>query len=234
MVFGAHNDTALPVGVMTAVAGPVSAASDRFIITISGKGGHAARPHKTIDPVVIGSHIVLALQSVVSRRTDPLDSAVLSITQFHAGSAHNVIPDTAMLSGTVRTLMPHVRDEIERLMPLVVNATCAAHEAVASIDYKRGYPSVINAEHPTERAARVGAAMFGADKVIRERPPGMGGEDFSYMALAVPGCFVRFGQANGEKGAVQVHHPRYDFNDEILPIGASYWSALVEQELARG
>ncbi len=234
MVFGAHNDTSLPVGTMTSVAGPQSAASDRFIITISGKGGHAARPHKAIDPVIIGSQVVLALQSVVARRTDPLDSAVLSITQFHAGSAHNVIPDSAMLSGTVRTLKPHVRDEIERLIPLVVHATCAANEAHAEIDYKRGYPSVINDEAASDRAALAGAALFGADKVIRSRPPGMGGEDFSYMAQVVPGCFVRFGQANGDKGAVGVHHPRYDFNDEILPLGASYWSALVEQELPRG
>jgi hippurate hydrolase len=233
MVFGAHNDTSLPVGTITAVAGPVSAASDRFIITIAGKGGHAARPHRSIDPVVIGSHVVLALQSVVARRTDPLDSAVLSITQFHAGSAHNVIPDSAMLSGTVRTLRPEVQDEIEALMPAIVQATCAAHGAVASIDYKRGYPPVVNAAEPTERAAAAGVALFGADRVIRQRPPGMGGEDFSYMAQAVPGCFVRIGQADGARGSVGVHHPQYDFNDDILPLGASYWSTLVERELAR-
>ncbi len=233
MVFGAHNDTSLPVGTITAVAGPVSAASDRFIITIAGKGGHAARPHRTIDPVVIGSLVVLALQAVVARRTDPLDSAVLSITQFHAGSAHNVIPDSAMLSGTVRTLRPEVQDEIERLLPAIVQATCAAHDATATIDYKRGYPPVINAPEPTERAAAAGVAMLGADHVIRHRPPGMGGEDFSYMARAVPGCFVRIGQADGARGSVGVHHPKYDFNDDILPIGASYWATLVERELAR-
>ena len=234
MVFGAHNDSSLPVGTMTAVAGPVSAASDRFIITIAGKGGHAARPYRAIDPVVIGSHIVLALQSIVSRRTDALDSAVVSVTQFHAGSAHNVIPDQAVLSGTVRTLKPAVQDEIEALMPQIVQATAQAHGASASVDYRRGYPPVVNAAAAAERAALAGERLFGADKVIRQRPPGMGGEDFSYMAQAVPGCFVRIGQRNGEKGAVSVHHPRYDFNDEILPLGASYWASLVEQELARG
>ncbi|MBN8891021.1 MAG: peptidase M20 [Rhodospirillales bacterium 70-18] len=234
MVFGAHNDTSLPVGVMTAVEGSVSAASDRFIITIAAKGGHAARPHQTIDPVVIGSHIVLALQSIVSRRTDPLHSAVVSITQFHAGSAHNVIPDTAMLSGTVRTLRPEVQDEVQRLLPMIAETTALAHGAQASVDYRRGYPPVVNAAAPTERAAAAAARLLGADKVLRNRPPSMGGEDFSYMAQAVPGCFVRIGQADGARGSVAVHHPKYDFNDDILPIGASFWAGLVEQELAKG
>jgi amidohydrolase len=233
MVFGAHNDPNLPLGVMTAVEGSVSAASDRFIITIAAKGGHAARPHQTIDPVVIGSHIVLALQSIVSRRTDPLASAVVSITQFHAGSAHNVIPDTAMLSGTVRTLRPEVQDEVERLLPMIAQTTALAHGAEASVDYKRGYPPVVNAAEPSARAAAAAERLLGADKVFRNRPPSMGGEDFSYMAQAVPGCFVRIGQADGAKGSIAVHHPKYDFNDDILPIGASFWAGLVEQELAK-
>ena len=233
MVFGAHNDTSLPVGTMTAVAGPVSAASDRFFIHITGRGGHAARPHRTIDPVVVGSHIVLALQSIVARRTDPLDSAVVSITQFHAGSTGNVIPNEAMLNGTVRTLRPEVQDEIEALMPQIVQATAAAHGAEAVVDYKRGYPPVVNNDAATERAAAAAARLLGAEHVIRQRPPGMGGEDFSFMAQVVPGCFVRIGQADGAKGSTQVHHPRYDFNDDVLPIGASYWATLVEQELPR-
>jgi amidohydrolase len=233
MVFGAHNDTSLAVGTITAVAGSVCAASDRFSIHISGQGGHAARPHRAIDPVVVGSHIVLALQSVVARRTDALDSAVLSITQFHAGSAFNVIPEEATLGGTVRTLQPYVQDEIEKLMPQIVEATAAAHGARASVDYRRGYPPVVNALAATERAALAANKLFGEGKVIRERRPGMGGEDFSYMAQVVPGCFVRIGQANGTRGSTPVHHPAYDFNDEILPIGASYWATLVEQELQR-
>ncbi len=232
-VYGAHNDTFLPVGTITAVEGSVSAASDRFWIRITGKGGHAARPHRTIDPIVVGSHIVLALQSVVARRVDPLHSAVLSITQFHAGSTGNVIPQEAVLNGTVRTLRPQVQDEVEQMLTDMAVATAAAHGAQAVVEYVRGYPPVVNAATPTERAALAATKLVGADKVIRKRPPGMGGEDFSFMALRVPGCFVRFGQADGEKGSTPVHHPEYDFNDDILPIGASFWSTLVEQELAR-
>ena len=233
MVFGAHNDPTLPVGTMTAVEGAVSANSDRFWVRITGRGGHAARPQKTIDPVVVGSHIVLALQSVVARRTDPLDSAVLSITQFHAGSTGNVIPQEAVLNGTVRTLRTEVQDEIASLMTQVVEATAAAHGATATLEYIRGYPQVVNAPEPTERAALAAAKLLGEAQVVRDKPAGMGGEDFSYMALAVPGCFVRIGQADGDVGSTPVHHPRYDFNDAILPIGASFWAGLVEQELPR-
>jgi len=234
MVFGAHNDTTLPVGTMQAATGQVSAASDRFWVRITGRGGHAARPHRSIDPVVIGSHIVLALQSIVSRRTDPLKSAVLSITQFHAGSAGNVIPDGAVLNGTVRTLDAEVQDDVERMMGEVVQATAAANGAVAVLEYERGYPSVVNAPEPTVRAAMAAERLLGQGKMITQAPPGMGGEDFSYMALKVPGCFVRIGQRDGDKGAVSVHNPRYDFNDDILPIGASFWATLIEQELPRG
>ena len=234
MVFGAHNETSLPVGTIVAAAGAGSANSDRFSITITGRGGHAAHPHRGIDPVVVGAHVVLALQSIVSRRIAPRDPAVLSVTQFHAGSAGNVIPQQAVLSGTVRTLQAEVQAEVERLMRHLVEATAAAHEASAVLDYRRGYPSLVNAPEPTERAARAAAALVGAERVVRDRPAGMGGEDFSYMAQAVPGCFVRFGQAGNGRGAVPVHHPNYDFNDDILPLGASYWAMLVEQELPRG
>jgi amidohydrolase len=233
-VYGAHNDTYLPVGTMVAVAGSVSAASDRFWIRIHGKGGHAARPHKTIDPVVVGCHVVLALQSVVARRVDPQEAAVLSITQFHAGSTGNVIAEEAVLNGTVRTLRPEVQDEVQELLTSMAVATAAAHGAEAVVEYERGYPPVVNAAEPTERAAMAASRVLGEGKVIRERRPGMGGEDFSFMALRVPGCFVRIGQAEGERGSTPVHNPRYDFNDAILPIGASFWSTLVEQELPRG
>ena len=233
MVFGAHNDTDLPIGTMQASVGQVSAASDRFWIHITGKGGHAARPYRTIDPVVIGAQIVMALQTVVSRRTDPLKSAVLSITQFHAGSAGNVIPELATLNGTVRTLDAGVRDDTERLMHELAQGIASANGASAVLDYERGYPSVVNAEDPTARVARAATRLLGEGRMITEGPPRMGGEDFSYMALKVPGCFVRIGQRDGEKGAVSVHNTRYDFNDDILPIGASFWATLVEQELAR-
>jgi len=233
-VFGLHNDTALPLGTMKAVIGSVSAASDRFWVHIQGKGGHAARPAKAIDPVVIGSHIVLALQSIVSRRVDALDSAVVSITQFHAGSAGNVIPDEAVLNGTVRTLLPEVQDQMEPLMREIIENTAAAHGAVARLDYQRGYPPVVNHPEATERAMQAAARIVGADNLVREGLPRMGGEDFSYMALKVPGCFIRLGQADGEKGAVSVHNPKYDFNDDAIPLGASLWATLVEQELPRG
>jgi len=153
--------------------------------------------------------------------------------------AHN---DTALpvgtitaVAGSVRTLRPDVQDEVERLIPQIVNAnaTAAAHGATATIDYKRGYPPVVNNEDAADRAARAGAKLLGAERVLRQRPPTMGGEDFSYMAQAVPGCFVRIGQADGDRFTTQVHHPKYDFNDAILPIGASFWATLVEQELAR-
>ena len=234
MVFGAHNDTTMPVGELAAVAGPVNAAADQFWIHIHGTGGHAARPQGAIDPVVIGSHIVLALQSVVSRRTNPLEAAVLSICQFHAGTTDNVIPEVASLNGTVRTLKPDVREEMQRLLTEIATITARAHGAEAVVEYERGYPCVVNDGEASERAALAAARVLGESKIIRERPPVMGAEDFSYMALAVPGCFVRIGQAGRDKGGVPVHHPRYDFNDEILPIGASVWAALVEQELARG
>lgn len=233
MVFGLHNDTTLPVGTMTAVAGSVCAAADRFWVHITGKGGHAAGPHRSIDPVVIGSHIVLALQSIVSRRINPLDSAVISITQFHAGSAGNVIPDEAVLNGTVRTLTAEVQDEMEPLMRQIIEATAAAHGAVAVLDYERGYPPVVNAADATERAALAAGQVVGHAQVLRERRPGMGGEDFSYLAQKVPGCFVRVGQARGALGSVSAHNAKYEFNDEILPLGASLWATLVEQELPR-
>ena len=234
MVFGAHNDTTIPVGRMTAIAGVACANADDFWIRVHGRGGHAARPHGAIDPLMVGAHIVLALQSLVARRVDPLDNAVLSICQFHAGTVGNVIADEAVLNGTVRTFRADTRDAMERMMGEVVAHTARAHGAEAVLRYDRGYPSVINAPEAVERAALAGAKVLGEDRVIRELAPGMGGEDFAYMAQKVPGCFVRIGQADGARGSQPVHTVTYDFNDDILPIGASLWSTLVEQELQRG
>jgi len=233
-VFGIHNDSALPVGTMGIQPGTVNAASDRISIHITGIGGHAARPHNSIDPVVVGAHIVIALQTLVARRIDPIESAVLSLTQFHAGSAGNVIPETGWLNGTVRTLKPHVQDRMEELIIKIATTTAAAHGAEAVVEYERGYPPVVNAEPPCVRAAMAAEKVLGAGKIVSGLPPRMGGEDFSYMAIARPGCFARIGQAGAEKGRVPAHNPKYDFNDEILPIGASYWATLVEQELVRG
>ncbi len=233
MVFGCHNDTGIPVGQMTAVPGAVCANTDDFTIRVIGSGGHAARPHRAIDPVVVGAQIVLALQTLVSRRVDPLDSAVLSTCQFHAGTATNVIPDEAVLRGTIRTLKTETREAMRRMVGEVCLQVAAAAGATAELAIEPGYPGVINDPAATERAAAAGARLLGADKVIHQRLPGMGGEDFAYMAQKVPGCFVRIGQADGAKGSAPVHTSRYDFNDDILPIGASLWATLVEQELPR-
>ena len=233
-VYGIHNDPAIPLGEAAVVAGTVLAASDRVGITVRGKGGHAARPHVVIDPVLVGSQIVVALQAIVSRRTDPLDSAVISITQFHAGSAGNVIPETAELYGTVRSLLPGTQDMLEGLITTVAEGTAAAHDAEAVVKYVRGYPPTVNHAAETERAALAAARVLGQERVLRDRPPVMGGEDFSYMLLERPGCFVKMGQLGKDgRGGVSLHNPKYDFNDEMLPVGASFFAALVEQELQR-
>ncbi len=233
MVFGAHNDPGLPTGQMAAVPGAVCANTDDFSIRIKGSGGHAARPHRAIDPVVVGAQIVLGLQTLVARRVDPLDSAVLSTCTFHAGTATNVIPDEAVLGGTVRTLKADTRDAMERMMGELAADTARAHGAEAEFRFERGYPCVVNDPTAVACAWAAGATLLGEGKVIRQSPPGMGGEDFAYMAQKAPGCFVRIGQASGERGSAPVHTVHYDFNDDILPIGASLWATLVEQELAR-
>lgn len=232
-VYAVHNDPTLPLGECSAVAGTVLAASDRFRLTVHGRGGHAARPHTTVDPVLAGAQILVGLQAIVARRVDPLDSAVISTTQFHAGSAMNVIPDVAELGGTVRTLLPGTQDLMEELITSVATATAAAHGARCEVQYERGYPPTVNHEAETDRAALAAAKVMGAEKVIRKRPPIMGGEDFSFMLLKRPGAFLKLGQRQGEKGGAPVHTTKYDFNDELLPVGASFFATLVEQELKR-
>ena len=232
-VYGIHNDPSLPLGQAAVVDGTILAASDRVFITIKGFGGHAAKPHLAVDPVMVGAHVLVALQAVVARRVDPVDSAVLSICQFHSGSANNVIPAEAELSGTVRTLQPETRDLMEKLIAQVAEGTAAAHGATATVRYERLYPPTINHSAQTERAAMAAAKVLGEAGVKRDLPPIMGGEDFSFLLLARPGCFVMMGQAGADKGGVPVHHPLYDFNDDMLPVGASYFASLVEQELPR-
>ncbi len=232
-VYAIHTDPLQPLGQVSVVAGPINAAADRIDIYITGKGGHAARPHIAIDPILVGAHIVIAVQSIVARRVDPLESAVISLCQFHAGTVRNVIPEEAHIGGTIRTLKPHVREQMAKLLPDIVRATAEAHGASVRIEYGRGYPPVINADSAADKAAQAAAQVLGTDHVIRQRPPSMGAEDFSYMAEKVPGCMIRLGQAGADKGGVPVHHPNFDFNDDALPIGASIWATLVEQELAR-
>jgi hippurate hydrolase len=232
-VYAVHNDPGAKFGEIQAVAGPVLAAADMLDIRVRGRGGHAARPHLAIDPVLVGAQIVVGLHQIISRRVDPLDSAVISLCQFTAGSAHNVIPDFAEIRGTVRTLLPGTQDEMERLITQGAKGIAALNDAEAKVNYQRGYPPTVNHAAETERAALAAAKVTGAERVIRNKPPIMGGEDFSFMLLERPGCFVRIGQADGAKGAVPVHNTKYDFNDDLLPVGASFFSALVEQELPK-
>jgi hippurate hydrolase len=233
-VYAVHNDPTARIGEMKAVAGPVLAAADMLSIRVRGRGGHAARPHLAVDPILVGAQIVTGIHQIVSRRVDPLDSAVISLCQFNAGSAMNVIPDSAEIHGTVRTLQAKTQDEMERLIGQAAKGIAALNDAEAEVEYRRGYPPTVNHAAETERAALAAAKVMGVERVVRDAPPVMGGEDFSFMLLERPGCFVRIGQADGAKGAVPVHNTKYDFNDDLLPIGASYLATLVEQELPKG
>jgi len=233
-VYALHNDPELPLGEARIVAGPVLAAADRISITVHGRGGHASRPHICLDPVLVGAQIVVAAQSIVSRSMDPLDAAVVSICQFHAGSAGNVIPEVAELHGTVRSFRPEVQDMVEARLAAIVRATAEAHGARAELSYQRGYPPTVNHAEETERAARAAAAVLGEDKVRRNAPPRMGAEDFSYMLQKRPGCFIGIGQGDGGRHSVGLHNPRFDFNDDLIPLGASLFARLAEQEMPRG
>jgi hippurate hydrolase len=226
-VYGMHNMPGLEPGAFAIRPGPLMAAADRFTITIEGKGAHAAQPHNSIDTVVIGSQIVTALQSIVSRGVDPLASAVVSVTVFKAGEAFNVLPQTAELRGTVRTFQAEVQDMIERRMGEIASGIAAAHGATATLNYERGYPSTRNHEDQTAFAIKVAGEVSGTDKVITDTPPVMGAEDFSYMLLARPGAFIFIGNGN----TAGLHHPGYDFDDSIIPVGISYWARLVENAM---
>ncbi|MCB1550047.1 MAG: amidohydrolase [Hyphomicrobiaceae bacterium] len=226
-VYGLHNAPGLPVGQFAIRPGPMLASSDRIYITIEGKGTHAAKPHLGVDTVLVGAHVVTALQSIVSRNVDPLKSGVVSICMFHAGNAGNVVPGTAQLTGTARSLVPEVRDILERRVVEVVEGTARLFGATANVTYKRDYPVTRNHERPTQFAADVAASVVGADKVDANAPPVMGGEDFSFMLEARPGAFIFMG--NGDTAGL--HHPAYDFNDAAIPVGVSYWARLVEMAM---
>ncbi|HET8544715.1 MAG TPA: M20 aminoacylase family protein [Pseudolabrys sp.] len=226
-VFGMHNYPGMPVGAFGIRPGPMMAAADALTIDIEGVGAHAARPHLGVDTVLVGAQIINALQSVVSRNVDPLKSAVVSICMFRAGNTDNVIPQTVQLRGTARSLAPEVRDLLEKRLPVVVENTAAAYGAKAKLIYRRGYPVLVNHEKQTEFAASVAGQIAGQDKVDTGLPPMMGAEDFSFMLNARPGAFIWIG--NG--ASVGLHHPSYNFNDETIPFGTSYWVKLVETAL---
>ena len=230
-VYGMHNWPDQPLGRVVAQAGPLMAASDFLDIEVEGVGGHAAMPHHTVDPIVVAAHIVTALQTLTSRSVDPVDSAVVSITGIDGGSAYNVIPRVVKMIGTVRTFRPETRDAVEAGIERIATGVAAAMGAEAKVDYRRNYPATINSVDEAAFARTVAAAVVGEENVIADSDPCMGGEDFAFMLEEKPGCYVWMGQGGGPSSC-NVHHPRYDFNDELLPIGASYWAELVERRLA--
>lgn len=229
-VYGMHNFPGIPVGQFAIRPGPIMAATDHFNIEIEGRGGHAAKPHATVDPVVVGAAIVQALQSIVSRNLDPLKSGVVSVTTFHAGETFNVIPPRAVLTGTARSLDANVRDLLERRMSEVVPSIAAAFGATAHFHYVRNYPVTANHPEQTEKALAVARAVAGDEAVDPDTAPVMGGEDFSFMLEARPGAFIFIG--NGDSAGL--HHPAYDFNDSAIPYGASYWARLAETLMPAG
>jgi len=227
-VYGMHNMPGMPLGQFGTRVGPIMASTDEFTITVDGRGGHAAQPHKTVDPIVIGSQIVNALQTIASRTVDPLASVVVSVTKFNAGFAHNIIPEQATLAGTVRTLRPEVRDLAEARIKQISESLASAYGAKVTVSYGRNYPVTVNHRDETGHALAAAADIAGESKVSADLDPMMGGEDFSYMLLARPGAFIFIG--NGETAGL--HNSAYDFNDEAIPHGISYWVKLAEMRLA--
>jgi hippurate hydrolase len=227
-VYGMHNFPGMPVGEFAIRPGPIMAAADYIQIDIEGKGAHAARPHFGIDTVLVGAQIINNLQSIVSRNVDPLQSAVVSICVFHAGSADNVIPQTAQLRGTARSLTPEVQDLLEKRIPEIVEGTAKLYGAATKVKYRRGYPVLKSHAAQTDFAAKVAGDIAGKDKIDIDMAPVMGAEDFSFMLNSRPGAFIFVG--NGDSAGL--HHPAYNFNDEAIPFGTSYWVKLVETALA--
>jgi hippurate hydrolase len=226
-VFGMHNGPGIPIGSFAIRPGPIMAATDSIDIRIEGLGGHAARPHKCIDSVLVGAQLITALQSIVSRTVDPLESAVISMCEFHAGNARNVIPQTAELKGTVRTLNSEVRKMVERRVREVVDGMAQITGAKIDLTYDRGYPVTVNHVGQTDVATRAAREIAG-DTNVHEMPPLMAGEDFAFMLEQRPGALIFCG--NGDSAGL--HHPAYNFNDEAIVFGTSYWIKLVENTLA--
>jgi len=230
-VYGVHNMPGKDTGTFHLRPGPLMAAYDTFQIRVRGRGCHAAMPHQGVDPIVVASQIVTALQTITSRNMDPIESAVISVTQIHGGDTNNVIPDGVFMEGTTRSFRPEIRDWLEPSMRRVVDGVATALGAEIEFDYLRRYPSTINHVSETAIAAKIAAEVAGDSRVTTDTPPVMGGEDFAFMLEKVPGCYLFIGNGDGE-GACMVHNPNYDFNDEILPVGATYFSRLVETVLA--
>jgi hippurate hydrolase len=230
-IYGMHNDPTRPVGHFATRTGPMLAAAAMYAVTIEGRGGHAAFPHLTIDPVLVAAQVVVGLQSIVSRSIDPLETAVVGVTRIGGGEAYNVIPERATLGGTLRFFSPAVGDLVRTRVRAIVEGIAAAAGATAKVEFMpNAFPPLINTPDETEFAARVAASLVGNDRVDTNFKPAMGSEDFAFMLQHRPGCYVAIGQG-GDRGGCMVHHPEYDFNDAIIPLGASYWVKLVETAL---
>ena len=228
-VYAVHNWPGLPPGQIAVRPGPVTAATDEIVIMIRGKGGHAAMPHLTVDPVVVSAQVITALQTIASRNTNPLDAIVVSVCSMETSQTgvFNVIPDWVKLIGTVRTFRPDTRDFAEVRIGEIIAGIAKSLGGSGEIEYKRGYPSTINTGREAAFAASVGERVFGKGNVFTDAEPTMGGEDFSYMLQARPGAYVFLGQGGG----CFLHNSGYDFNDEVIPLGAGYLAALVEESL---
>ncbi len=237
-VFGVHNWPGLRVGQFALSAGPVMASSNEFKITIHGKGSHAALPHNGIDPVPIACQMVQAFQTIITRNKKPVDAGVISVTMIHTGEATNVVPDRCELQGTVRTFTLEVLDLIEQRMRAIAEHTCAAFDARCEFEFSRNYPPTVNHSSETAFLQQVVADVVGVDNVVPQEPT-MGAEDFSYMLMEKPGCYAFIGNGDGAHremghggGPCMLHNPSYDFNDELLPLGATMWVRLVQSWLS--
>ena len=229
-VYGMHNWPRLPAGSFAMRVGPLMGAYDIFEIVATGKGAHAAMPYAGKDPMLFAAHVINALQTVVSRNLHPLDAGVVSVTQVHGGETWNVIPEQVVLRGTVRTFKQEVQDLIEQRMRGIVAGVAATFDMSATLRYERRYPATVNAEAETRAAIAAASAVVGSERVDTDPTPEMGSEDFAFMLQAKPGCYVWLGAGQGPE-TPNIHSPHYDFNDDVLPIGASYWVTLAEQQL---
>jgi hippurate hydrolase len=239
-VYGMHNWPGMATGSFGVTEGPMMASSNEFHVTVRGKGAHAAQPHKGVDPIMVAIQIAQAWQTIITRNKSPLDTAVLSITQIHAGSATNVIPDDASLVGTVRTFTTEVLDLIEKRMQALAENIAAGFDAEVDFSFKRNYPPLVNHARETQFAVEVMKAVAGADQVDDQIEPTMGAEDFAFFLQEKPGCYIFIGNGEGEHrdgghglGPCVLHNGSYDFNDNLLPIGASFWVHLAEAALPR-
>ncbi len=229
-VFGMHNWPGIPVGEMAIMPGPVMAGTCSFEISVLGHGCHAAMPHQGVDTLVVASQLVLALQTIVARNLHPCEAAVVSVTQIHGGEAWNIIPNDAVLRGTIRSFKPEVQELVERAMERLCAGIASAFGAQITVSFDNRYPPTVNSVAEAELCQRTADALLGEEKVRKNESPSMGGEDFSFMLQEKPGCYVWLGNGPGT-GGCSLHNPHYDFNDDVLPFGISYWVSLVENAL---